>query len=86
MLLDVTLPELRHLVLGLSMVPAAADLHHRLAAALHVETIDPTPDTSCRRVWWRSWKDGDERAIEFYDEAVCDRIDRAVLRAMLRRR
>ena len=82
-LLDVTLEELEHLVLGLSMLPVAADLHRRFAAHLHVERIYPLP-ADIRRVWWRSFKDGDERSVEWYDEAICDRIDRAVIRAMLR--
>jgi len=82
-LLDVTLDELEHIVLGLSMLPVAAELHRRFAAHLHVERIYQLP-ADVRRVWWRSFKAGDERSVEFYDEATCDRIDRAVIRAMLR--
>lgn len=84
MLLGVTVPELRQIVLGLSMVPVASDLHRRFSAQLHVETLYQIP-ADCRRVWWRSFKNGDERSVEWYDEAMCERIDRAVIRAMLRR-
>jgi hypothetical protein len=75
MLLDVTLDELRVLVTGLSLLPSAKELHRRLAAHLHVQTISFHPTRQTRRVWWRSWKDGHEVSVEFYDEATCDRID-----------
>jgi len=86
MLLNVTLEELGYIVQGLAMLPVAAELHRRLAAH-HLCQSDCVPvPPEHRRVWWRSFKDGDERAVEWYDEAMCERIDRAVERAMRRPR
>ena len=86
MLLDITHEELGHIVRGLSMLPAAEALHRRLAACHFVHDTQPPVPADARRVWWRSFKDGQERAVEWYDEAMCERIDRAVIRAMRRRR
>ena len=73
-----TVNELRWIVAGLSMLPAASALHGRLEALLHVETILPVPGVAdCRRVLVRIAKDGHECCVEHYDAATCDRIEAA---------
>jgi hypothetical protein len=85
MLLDVTLEELGQIVQGLAMLPAAESLHRRLAAHHHVQGLFPPLPADTRRVWWRTWTNGQEASVEFYDEAECNRIDRAVTRVLRRR-
>jgi hypothetical protein len=81
LLLEVTRDELGQIVLGLSMLPYAEELHRRLSHRHFNVCLHPVLADTTRRVWWRSFEAGQERAVEWYDPATCDRIDAAVERA-----
>lgn len=76
--IGVTATELDQIVAGLSMLPVAADLHHRLSTYAETDRMLAIPETGRRLLVISHDGEGHERLCEFYHAATCDAIDAAI--------